>query len=137
MANTLSNNAKENFLKGNIKGLTDTFKIILMNLSFVFDPDNHKTYADVSSYEVPNGFGYVTGGNILTGAITEIDVIENSAKLSWDNTSWTANGGEIETSGAIIYDSSASNIIISFIEINKTIGNGQILKAENNFVKFL
>ena len=107
MANQVPNSFKGMLWKGQIAGLTDTFKIILMQTGFVFSKTNHQAYADVSASELTTANGYTAGGQVLTGVDITVDEVENRVEVSWSNASWTASGGSLVTSGAIIYDDSA------------------------------
>jgi hypothetical protein len=109
MAGTVANKARFELSNGRIDFATDTFKIILMASGFIFDPDTHHGYADVSASELAAGNGYTTGGNTLSGvSVTEDDTADRT-KVTWANTTWTATGGDIgPTPGAIIYDDTAT-----------------------------
>lgn len=58
-----------------------------------------------NSDELPNGSGYTTGGNTLTSVTPVAD--GTTAVCDFDNTTWST--ATFTTSGAIIYNSSASN----------------------------
>jgi len=141
MANITANSAKKMFLKGDIHGLTDTFKIILLGDGFIFDETAHHTYADVVAHEVANAYGYTTGGIILTGVLLTIDNVNNLAKLSWDYPQWTVTGGSIITSGAIIYDDTTdiaighdyTDAILYYIDFNgtQTVIDGTYLRPQD------
>jgi len=113
MSNQVPNSFKAMLWKGQIKATdkagtaaVDVFKIILMQSGFVFDPVNHKCYADVSASELPTGNGYTAGGATLTGVNLIVDDGEGRSELTWDNVTWNATGGSLTTSGAIIFDDS-------------------------------
>ena len=140
MSNALSNYVKGMLLKGQIAGLTDTFKIILMESAFVYDKDSHQDYSDVSANEVADGNGYTTGGATLAGVAIAVSTTLDNAKISWSNAEWTADGGSIVASGAIIYDDSTAvtgddytDAIIHYIDFggDVTTVDGQILKVTN------
>ena len=80
-----------------------TFKMILMSPGFVFDKDTHTKYADVLASELPTGNGYTAGGLTLTGIARVIDDVEDRCEITWNNAQWTAAGGSLSASGAIIY----------------------------------
>lgn len=82
----------------------DVFKIILMQSGYVFDRANHNTYADIASMELPTGAGYTAGGQALTGVTLTRDNINNEERVTWNNASWLATGGDIVAQGAIIFD---------------------------------
>lgn len=86
----------------------DTFKMMLMQASFVFDKTADYTYALVSASEVASGNGYTTGGQALSNIALAIDAVESRAELTWDPVTWTASDGGIITSGAIIYNDSGN-----------------------------
>lgn len=140
MANQIANYAKGMVLKGQISS-SDTFKMILMGSGFTFDKDTDQDYSDVIGSEVANGVGYTTGGATLTGISVDVNISLDIATLSWNNSVWTADGGSIIASGAIIYDDSTdtgsgddyTDAIISYIDFSGdvTITDGQLLKVTN------
>jgi len=139
MSNALSNYVKGMLLKGQIAS-TDTFKIMLMVSGFTYDKDTHQDYSDVSVSEVADGLGYTTGGAILSGVAVTVSTTLDNAVMSWSNAEWTANGGSIIASGAIIYDNSTvtpgddyTDAIIHYIDFggDVTAVDGQILKVTN------
>ena len=118
MASRVSNNFRLLLATKVVDFANDTFKIILMQEGFVFNPDTHDLYANVSASEVANGFGYTTGGNTLAGvAVTQNDT-DDRVYVTWSNTSWTAAAGDIGPAcGAIIYDDTVVNDpIVGFID---------------------
>jgi hypothetical protein len=145
MSSQLSNTVKGLFLKGSIAGLTDVFKVMLMDSDFVFNPDMYLKYADVAVDEVVNGSGYTTGGETLSGAAITINASGDYALLSWNEVAWQATGGVIQASGAIIYDDSTTlavdgyeKAVVSYIDFGKveTIAATYFLKIQNLYVKF-
>lgn len=109
MANQVPNSLKTMLWKGQIDAENDTFKIILMDLGFVFDKDNHNAYTDVSAWELPSGNGYTAGGATLTLDDITTDDTEDRCEVTFLNAMWTASGGPISTSGAIIYNDSTDS----------------------------
>lgn len=105
---TLSNHWKYQLGKKQADVSADTFKIILMNDTFAFDPDAHATLADViasPSGELETGFGYTQQNKELSGGSWAEDDTENKGIRTFDNVTWTASGGSIGPIGsAIIYD---------------------------------
>lgn len=79
-----------------------TVKLLLMATGFTFDIDAHDGYGDVSGSELANGFGYVTGGQTLTGYALAVDDVNDRADATWDDASWTAAGGDIGPSPAAL-----------------------------------
>jgi hypothetical protein len=123
MANQVPNSAKVMYRKGQIKdsdmagtGSADTFKMILLAPGFVFDKDNHNSYADVIAFEVPNGNGYTTGGITLTGVTCVVDDTADQAKTSWSNVQWNASAGSISASGAIIFDDTTDGVTSDYAD---------------------
>jgi hypothetical protein len=108
--------------KGQINALTDTFKIILMQSGFVFNPVTHLSYADVSASELPTANGYTAGGITLTGVALAYDATDDRVELSHANATFTASGGSLVASGAIIFDDTTdtgasddySDVIVSY-----------------------
>jgi len=132
MATEASNEIKYDLATHVIDFTLDTFKIILMADGFVYDKDAHKLYADVSASELAGGNGYATGGNTLAGiAVTRNDV-DDRTEVTWDNTSWTASGGDIgPTPGAIIFDdtpTAPADPIVGYIDFggNQTQADGGV-----------
>ena len=118
MASRVSNNFRLLLATKIVDFANDTFKIILMQEGFVFNPDTHDLLANVSASEVANGFGYTTGGNTLAGvAVTQNDT-DDRVYVTWNNTSWTAAAGDIGPAcGAIIYDDTVVNDpLVGFID---------------------
>ena len=70
-------------------------------------------YSDLTgnSDELANGSGYTTGGNTLTSVTPVAD--GTTAVCDFDNTTWTS--ATFTTSGAIIYNSSASNEAVAVL----------------------
>lgn len=104
MAKAVPNSFKVMLWKGQITGLTDAFKIILLEPGFVFDKDVHHSYADISAYELSTGNGYVAGGKALTNVAIVVNNTTNRAETTWDNAQWNASGGSLVASGAAIYN---------------------------------
>jgi hypothetical protein len=140
MANAIANSFKGMLLKGQITGLTDTFKIILMKTGFVFDVDAHHAYADVSASQLANGLGYTTGGITLTGVAITVADAGDSATIAWNEAKWTATGGSLVAVGAIIYDDSTAtagddytDAVVAFIDAGETLTavDGTLLRIQN------
>lgn len=64
-----------------------------------------------NSDELANGNGYTTGGNTLTSVTPVAD--GTTAVCDFDNTTWSS--ATFTTSGAIIYNSSASNAAVAVL----------------------
>lgn len=117
MASTIANKCKYELANANIDFGADAFQIILMGSGFIFDKDIHHTYdATIQAAELANGFGYVTGGETLAGVSVTEDDTNDWTSITWSNKSWTAAGGDIGPSpGAIIYDDTYSDTIVTYI----------------------
>lgn len=141
MANEIANSAKSMIMKGQVVFPTDVFKIILMDLGFVFDKDNHNAYADVSAYELPTANGYTAGGATLTLDAVTTDNTEDRCEVTFLNVQWTASGGSLATVGAIIYDDSTdtgsaddyTDAVITWLDANgtQTVADGAALTISN------
>jgi hypothetical protein len=95
-----------------------TFKAILMNTTFVFDRDAHATLADVTADQIATGYGYTQDDKILTNvAITEDDV-NDRAKFTCDDPTWTASGGDIGPFGSMVVydDTEADDAVVGCID---------------------
>lgn len=75
------------------------FSVILVTSSYT-PALTHSTYADVSSNEVANGYGYTTGGD-FPGTVTWT---ESSGTVTFDSVdpAWTASGGSITGRYAVL-----------------------------------
>jgi len=141
MANQYANSFKTMLWKGQIDASSDVFKCILMDLGFTFDQDNHNAYTDISSYELPTGNGYTTGGVTLTLDAITTDNTENRCEVSFLNAQWTASGGSLSTVGAIIFNDSTAtgsgddytDAIIGFFDASGTqvVADGAALTISN------
>ena len=117
MPSLLANNFLEQILKKEIDFDADVFKIALVQAGFVFNRATHATYSDISASEVATAFGYIGGGATLAGVAVAQDDVNNAGVVTWSNASWTAGGGNITASGAIIYDNThASKPIVGYID---------------------
>ena len=119
MAATIANKARYNLALKKIDFANDSFKIILMDTGFVFNPDTHHGYSDVSGEELATGNGYTQNTKVLAGvSVTEYDAGDYTS-VTWSNVSWTASGGDIgPTPGAIIFDDTVTDhadVIICYI----------------------
>lgn len=134
MTTQASNEFKKELLDGNIDFSADVFKIILMASGFVYNRVTHGQYADVSASELPTGSGYTVGGATLAGVALAQNDTTNQGTVDWNNAQWTASGGSIVASGAIIYDDThANDVIVGYIDFSgdQTTLNGGVFTIAN------
>lgn len=109
----------------------DTFKIALIKAaaagSGTFGAAT-TNYSDLGSDELDSGNGYTTGGNTLV-SITPV-AAGTTAVCDFDNTTWSA--ATFTTSGALIYNSTASNAAVAVISF----GADQQVTAEDLSLQF-
>lgn len=83
----------------------DSFKAILMDTGFSFDPDTDHSYSDVSADELGDGNGYTQDTKTLSGVTLTESTANDRLEVTWSDVTWTASGGAIgPTPGMIIYD---------------------------------
>jgi hypothetical protein len=105
MSSQASNKLKFLLASKAIDFANDAFKIILMESGFVFNPDTHRCYADVSTDELSTANGYTAGSKALAGVVVTEDTVNDRCSVTWSNVTWTASGGSIgPAAGAIIFD---------------------------------
>ncbi|MCC7570631.1 hypothetical protein KO465_04745 [Candidatus Micrarchaeota archaeon] len=141
MANQVANTILGMILKGQVAGLSDTFKVILMKDGFTFDPDEDNCYADIIADEINSGLGYTTGGETLTGATVVVDDASDKAYLYWNYAEWIPTGGSISACAAVVYDDSTAtgsgddytDAIVLVIDFGGTVTapDGQRLRVNN------
>lgn len=106
----------------------DTYKVALYTAA-TFDATN-TTLAGVTKTEVAGSFGYTTGGQALTGlAVTTVTT--NDAKFDANDLTWTASGGAITASYAILYnDTDTNDPPVAFIDFggSESAGDGTDFK---------
>jgi hypothetical protein len=112
---SLYNHTSARFASGaNAEG--DTYKVKLLTAA-TFDA-THATLAATGGTEVANGNGYTTGGATLAN-VAVTTVTTNDAKFDADDVTWTASGGAITASFAILYnDTDADDPPVAFIDFD-------------------
>lgn len=111
----LYNHTARRFADGSNSG-TDTYKLMLATAA-VFDADD-EALGDVDVTEVAEANGYLSGGATLAGLTVET-VGVNGAKFDADNAVWSASGGPIAASFAILYnDSDTDDAPVAFIDFD-------------------
>lgn len=132
---TLSNHFKYMQSTKEIDFESDTFKIILMDSAFSFDPDAHATLANVTANQLASGNGYTQNDKALAGVTVTEDDTGDRARVTWTNATWTASGGSIGPAGAaIIYDDTTSDdTVVGCIDFGTdyTIADGSSLQFQN------
>ena len=129
MAVTISlyNHTAARFADGS-NAVGDTYKVLLAT-SATFDATN-TTLAGVTKTEVANGNGYTTGGATL-GSVAVTTVTTDDAKFDANDVTWTASGGTITASYAILYnDTDANDPPVAFIDFgaSESAGDGTDFK---------
>jgi hypothetical protein len=114
---SLYNHTSARFASGaNAAG--DTYKVKLLTAA-TFNA-SHTTLAATGGTEVANGNGYTTGGATLAN-VAVTTVTTNDAKFDADDVTWTASGGAITASFAILYnDTDADDPPVAFIDFDGT-----------------
>lgn len=138
---TVSNHAKYMQATKEIDFSADVFKAILMNSAFTFDKDAHATLADVTASQLATGNGYTQDDKTLTGVTVTEDDTNDKAAVTWDDPTWTASGGDIGPTGAIIiYDDTTTDDTIVFcgdFGTDYTITDGSSFQPQNLAVDIL
>lgn len=130
---TVSNHAKYQLGIGNLNITSDTIKIILMDDSFVFDPDAHATLADITANQLATGNGYTQDDKILTGVVASENDTEDKATWTFDNATWTATGDIGPIGAYVLYDDTTSDdTVISCVDFGTdyTISAGMSFQAQ-------
>jgi hypothetical protein len=107
----------------------DTYKVKLLTAA-TFDA-THTTLTGTGGTEVASGNGYTTGGAALTG-VAVTTVTTNDAKFDANDVTWSASGGSITASYAILYnDTDANDPPVAFIDFggSESAGDGTDFKV--------
>jgi hypothetical protein len=111
MPSQVYNSFKRDIMSGSLNLTTDVLKVALVN-GYTVDIDTHTTYADITSEVI--GSGYTAGGNTLDNVTISTDTDNDLGVLTADNPTWSAS--TISSDGVVIYDSTASNALICYID---------------------
>jgi len=125
---SLYNHTAKLFADGSFAA-SDTYKVKLLTAA-TFDA-THTTLAGTGGTEVANANGYTTGGVALTG-VAVTTVTTNDAKFDANDASWTASGGSITASYAILYnDTDTNDPPLAFIDFgaSESAGDGTDFKV--------
>lgn len=125
MAVTISlyNHTSRRFADGS-NAVADTYKVKLLTAA-TFDA-THTTLAATGGTEATAGTGYTAGGQALAN-VAVTTVTTNDAKFDADDLVWTASGGSIVASYAIIYnDTDTDDPPVAFIDFggSESAGDG-------------
>lgn len=115
MAVTISlyNHTSRLFADGS-NAVADTYKLALYTAATFNAADT--TLAGVTKTEASTGTGYTAGGQALSG-VTVTTVTTNDARFDANDVVWTAAGGPITASYAILYnDTDANDPPLAFID---------------------
>ena len=124
---SLYNHTAKLFADGSL-AVGDTYKVKLLSAA-TFDA-SHTTLAATGGTEATGGTGYTSGGQALAN-VAVTTVTTNDAKFDADDVTWTASGGSISASYAIIYnDTDADDPPIAFIDFDgsQSAGDGTDFK---------
>lgn len=112
---SLYNHTSKLFAEGS-NAVADTYKVALYTAATFNAADT--TLAGVTKTEVASGTGYTTGGQALTG-VAVTTVTTNDARFDANDVVWTASGGAITASFAILYnDTDANDPPLAFINFD-------------------
>jgi hypothetical protein len=120
---SLYNHTAKRFAEGS-NASSDTYKVKLLTAA-TFDA-THTTLAATGGTEATTGTGYTAGGQALTN-VAVTTVTTNDAKFDADDVTWTASGGSITASYAILYnDTDADDPPVAFIDFggSESAGDG-------------
>jgi hypothetical protein len=102
---SLYNHTAAKFADGSFAA-ADTYKVKLLTAA-TFDA-THTTLAATGGTESTTGTGYTAGGQALTG-VAVTTVTTNDAKFDANDLTWSASGGSIVASYAILYNDTDTN----------------------------
>lgn len=112
---SLYNHTARRFADGS-NSPSDTYKVRLLTAA-TFNA-THATLAATGGTEVANANGYTTGGATLTG-VAVTTVTTNDAMFDANDASWTASGGAITASYAILYnDTDTDDPPVAFVDFD-------------------
>lgn len=110
---TLYNQAAKLFAEGS-NAAADTYKVKLYSAATFNASDN--TILGITGTEATTGTGYTAGGKSLTG-VSVTTVTTNDANFDADDVVWTAVGGSITASYAVLYnDTDLNDPPLAFID---------------------
>jgi hypothetical protein len=120
---SLYNHTLKRFASGeNAEG--DTYRVALYSAATFNAADT--TLAEITKTEIAAVNGYIAGGVALTNLVVTV-FAGSGARVDADNASWSADGGPIAASYAILYnDTDANDPPLLFIDFDgeETAGDG-------------
>lgn len=132
---TVSNHAKFMLATKKIDFENDVFIAILLSDSFSFDKDTHATLANVTASQLATEYGYVQDDKEMPGISVSEDDGNDKAAITWTNVTWTASGGDIGPTGAmIVYDDTTADKTVIFCSdygTDYTITDGSSFQPQN------
>jgi hypothetical protein len=120
---SLYNHTAKRFAEGS-NAASDTYKVKLLTAA-TFDA-THTTLTATGGTEATTGTGYTAGGATLAN-VAVTTVTTNDAKFDADDVTWTASGGSITASYAILYnDTDTDDPPVAFIDFggSESAGSG-------------
>ena len=124
-----SKSYRRNLATGQVNFEADTFKVALMNDSFIFNRESHSFWEDVSAWEIPLQNGY-TGAYTLPSPL----VSNTSAYIAdFGSINITAVDGDITFKSAVMFSIITGNPIIAALILpqNKTVLQGSSYLLSN------
>lgn len=130
MAVTISlyNHTSRLFANGS-NAAADTYKLKLYSAATFSAADT--ALSSVTGTEATTGTGYTAGGQALAN-VAVTTVTTNDARFDADDVTWTASGGSIDASYAILYnDTDANDPPLAFIDFDgaQSAGDGTDFKV--------
>ncbi len=114
---SLYNHTARRFAAGD-NAVTDTYRVALFSAA-TFDAAN-VNLADVAGTQLATANGYTAGGQALIGVAVNT-VTTNDAAFDADDLIWTAAGGPIAASHAVLYnDTDINDPLVAFIDFEGT-----------------
>lgn len=104
---SLYNHTAARFADGSF-AVGDTYKVNLYTTLSFDATATTKTAAESGATQVATANGYTQDTKALTG-VTVTTITTNDAKLDADDVTWTASGGAITASKALIYNDTDTN----------------------------
>ena len=111
--------------------VTPTFKIMLVDDTYIDDIDNHLTKADIDALgDEVTGTNYVAGGAELLNRAVNVDNTNDWAKFDADDVTWV--NSTITARGAIVYldtGVASTSILVAYIDFisNKITSGGDFV----------